>query len=85
MKVVATINLPGLSAGMTADTDPTVPYVARCLRAGFLLPLEPYDPDILPSEDDDGTAFDEGAEAEGSADGGEGRGGGTPGVDSLPG
>jgi len=83
MKVVATINLPGLFAGMTADTDPTVPYVARCLRAGFLLPLEPYNPDD-PEGLTDGTASGESAVAEDPADDGEGRGGSPEGVDPLP-
>jgi hypothetical protein len=44
LRVVSTINLPGLPAGTETTTDPDVPYVAGCLRAGFLIPLEPYVP-----------------------------------------
>lgn len=35
----ATINLPGLPVGEVALVDPTVPYVANCLAALYLVPL----------------------------------------------
>ena len=36
----ATVNLPNLRAGETADVDPTQPYVAACLRRRLLIPLD---------------------------------------------
>lgn len=39
--VRSTINLPGLPAGRTANVDPSKPYIARCLAAGYLVDLFP--------------------------------------------
>jgi hypothetical protein len=38
--VRATVNLNGLRAGATALVDPNQPYIADCLKTGYLV-LEP--------------------------------------------
>lgn len=38
--VVATINLPGLRQGETGMADPSDPYVADCLRARYVVPVD---------------------------------------------
>lgn len=40
VEVRATINLPGLRLGQTAFVDPSDPYIADCLAAELIVPLE---------------------------------------------
>ncbi len=40
IEVRATINLPGLRAGAVVWVDPENEYVADCIEAGFLVPVE---------------------------------------------
>lgn len=42
IRVRASISLSGLSVGREARVDPTDPYIAECIRSGYLVPLEPY-------------------------------------------
>ncbi len=37
LTVRATVNLAGLRAGATALVDPRQPYIADCLKAGYLV------------------------------------------------
>lgn len=39
--VRATVHLPGLAVGQRVWTDPTAPYVAMCLRAGYVVQVSP--------------------------------------------
>lgn len=39
--VRATVHLPGLAVGQTVWTDPSVPYVAMCLRTGYVVKVNP--------------------------------------------
>lgn len=39
MRVMATVNLPGLSAGQETHVDPRVPYIEKCLRGRYLIPI----------------------------------------------
>ncbi len=36
----ATITLPQLSVGEVVSVDPSVPYIADCIEAGFLVEVE---------------------------------------------
>lgn len=38
--VRATVHLPGLAVGQIVWTDPSVPYVAMCLRVGYVVEVE---------------------------------------------
>lgn len=51
--VRATVALPGLHAGQIVWTDPKVPFVAMCLRHGYVVVVEP-DPDPADAVVDDG-------------------------------
>jgi hypothetical protein len=39
LEVRATVNLAGLRAGETALVDPAQPYIADCLKSGYLVAL----------------------------------------------
>lgn len=39
LTVRATIHLPGLPLGAVAQIDPTLPYEAEALKAGYLVPV----------------------------------------------
>lgn len=43
VEVRATINLPGLRLGQTAIVDPADPYIADCLAAELIVPLDERD------------------------------------------
>lgn len=45
IQIRATVHLPGLGLGQIAWTDPTVPFVAMCLRTGYIVRVnEPETP-----------------------------------------
>jgi hypothetical protein len=48
MRVRATINLPGLGHNQIAVVDPTVKYIADCLRDGYVVP-EPAESATMPA------------------------------------
>lgn len=40
VRVRANNNLPGLSAGQTTFVDTEVPFVDKCLRGGYITPID---------------------------------------------
>lgn len=53
MIVRATVNLPGLQRGKMAETDPEVPYIARCLAAGYLVEVDTEGERVMPPQTPD--------------------------------